>query len=372
MRISDQLIELVLSGGGTEEEKRGVMDLLRKDPEKLAQYLTEESWEAFEANARVGAPRDKMLREIEGKVGNAPVFGQEGLAAAERGPEELREGASVRRMRYGWMAAASVVLVAGLIALLYRHTGHKTTNDTAAPAVVMAPAVAPAKKETIQTIANTSLKSQTYSLADGSSLKLAAQSSISFDSSFVNHRRDFYLKGEAVFTVAKDKKRPFTVHSRGISTTALGTVFSVNDRGSQFTTVHLYSGRVVVKKEAGEGKYFKDVYLLPGQYLLLNHDFSVQAVAYGLKIGTAKAPAPMPQHGDLQFTKQPLAEIFNLLQKQYAITISYDVESLKNMDFTGVFNKDKETLESFLSTLCELNDLTLKKTSGNTYSIGTK
>lgn len=360
MRISDHLIEVVLSGGGTEEERRLVMDFFKDNPEMLAQYLTEDSWEKFEAEGWPEAPRAKMLQTIEDSVGRVPV-------------REMGEDKPVRRMRYGWVAAASVVLVVGLVTLLYRKKEDTTTS-------AVTPAISIARAPERQTITNTSQKPQTYSLSDGSKVKLARNSSISFNDPFINNRRDLYLNGEAVFTVEKDAVRPFVVHSRGITTTVLGTVFSVDDRGGLFTTVHLYSGRVVVnkdveegKKEAAEAKAFAAVYLLPGEQLRLNNvDFSVQIKRDEPKAAVAGVGTSRQQPTVLQFTKQPLAEIFDLLQKQYAITISYDADGLKNMDFTGVFNSDKETLESFLGTLCDLNELTLEKTGNNKFSIQTK
>jgi hypothetical protein len=74
----------------------------------------------------------------------------------------------------------------------------------------------------------------------------------------------------------------------------------------------------------------------------------------------------------LNFTKESLAEIFNQLQKECSVTISYDAANLQNMEFTGVFNSGKETLESFLSTLCEINELTVKKTAAKSFSIQAK
>jgi hypothetical protein len=71
----------------------------------------------------------------------------------------------------------------------------------------------------------------------------------------------------------------------------------------------------------------------------------------------------------MTITRQPLTEIFNELHNTYHITITYDAAAVKNMDFTGTFNSEKESLESFLSTLCDLNELTLKKTKDKGFSI---
>ncbi|WP_431214635.1 FecR domain-containing protein [Puia sp. P3] len=154
------------------------------------------------------------------------------------------------------------------------------------------------------------------------------------------------------------------MHAGNIVTTALGTVFRVSDKSSPVTTVQLYSGRVVVG-----GQSFSDVYLRPGERVLLNNsNFTVQVRREESKTVAAAGPQPVV----LSFTKESLAEIFNQLQKECSVTISYDGVSLQNMEFTGVFNGGMETVESFLSTLCEINELTLKKTAGKSYSIQAK
>jgi ferric-dicitrate binding protein FerR (iron transport regulator) len=195
-------------------------------------------------------------------------------------------------------------------------------------------------------------------------VKLSGRSKISYNGPFINNRRDIYLEGEGIFTVAKDKARPFAVHAGSIVTTALGTVFRVCSRSKPVTTVQLYSGRVVVG-----GESFSDVYLQPGERVLLNSsNFTVQVKREESKAVAAARPQPVV----LSFTKESLGEIFNQLQKECSVTISYDGVNLQNMEFTGVFNSGKETVESFLSTLCEINELTLKKTAGKSYSIQAK
>jgi ferric-dicitrate binding protein FerR (iron transport regulator) len=72
------------------------------------------------------------------------------------------------------------------------------------------------------------------------------------------------------------------------------------------------------------------------------------------------------------FNRQSLAEILDLLQHACHASLIYDTAAVKNMDFTGSFNKDKESLDSFLATLCSLNDLEFTKTGPNSFSIGKK
>jgi len=352
MSIPGQLLEKFLRGDCTAEEKQEVTAWLRDNPEELAQYLTENSWEEFTADPRQNVPTEKIRRTIEATVGEMST--------------------PVRKIRYSWVAAASIIAAVALFFTLHKNTGPATQTIAATK-----PAL-PQHQSCLKIIENTSSRTKACYLPDGSKLELSGKTTVSYDSAFVNGRRDIFLQqGEAIFAVKKDP-RPFTVHSKGITTTALGTVFSVSDKQRLFSTVHLFSGKIVIKKAAGEtaGGAFKDIYLKPGQQLMLNNEnFSVQIK--DIAPATVKAPVPAEQvmanqQQVLDFANRPLGEILSLLQQEYKVSISYDPAALQNMTFTGKLNRDKESLESFLSTLCDLNDLSLKKINDNSFAIQQK
>lgn len=81
-------------------------------------------------------------------------------------------------------------------------------------------------------------------LADGSTLDLSALSRVAVDFSERERRIRLY-DGEAQFTVAKDKQRPFIVESRQASIEALGTVFNVDQRQG-VTELTVLEGTVAV------------------------------------------------------------------------------------------------------------------------------
>jgi transmembrane sensor len=309
-----------------------------------ADDLHEHDWENFQPDPNEPVPTQKMREHIEGHVGRPPV----------------------RTIALSWVAAASVIAVlAGIAGLEYWKTEKPPVVATAANTQKEQPQAATAR----QVITNSTSATQLFSLPDGSKVRLSKGSSIAFDRGRTA-RRDIALTGEAVFTVAHDKTRPFTVHSKDLAVTALGTVFGVDDTHNAFTTVLLYSGKVVVKKAATGVRGFSDVYLAPGQQLTVNrNDWSVSIrMALPAPSGTERQAAPAARQL-MTFTRQPLTEIFNELHNAYHITISYDTAAVKNIDFTGTFNSEKESLESFLSTLCDLNELTLKKTKDKGFSI---
>jgi len=349
MGISTHLLEKFFNGDCTEEEKREIVEFFKLHPEKLDQYLTEDSWKDFTPDTRMEVPTEKLRSNIRQEVGEMQT--------------------PVRKIRYSWVAAASVIFLVAFYFLLHKGTNKGTTAPVAAANPPKAKNGTPLK-----IIDNTSSAIKTCFLPDSSKVELTGASRISFNDPFINGRRDIFLEGEAVFTVRKDDAKPFTVHARGIATTALGTVFRVSDKHGLFTTVHLISGRVVVKKEdTKDGKAFKNIYLLPGQQLAVNKEnFSVQIKNLTPATKVRPEPAAAPAQQILTFTNRPLTEILSLLQKEYKMSISFDAAALQNMTFTGTLDRNKESLESFLNTLCDLNELTLKKISDNSFSIQVK
>ena len=349
MQISNELIERFFSGNCTEEEKNHVLAYFKANPEKFDQLLTEKSWNDFNPDMQIETPSEKMLYHIQNETGLLPI----------------------RKMRYGWMAAASVILLAGIISLFYWKGNEKLLAKNTE--IAKASEKKEEAKSMLQTISNNSSKTKTYSLPDKSKVELTSNSTVSFNNPFTDNRRDIYLKGEAVFMVMKDKTKPFIVHSKNITTTALGTVFKVINKNTAFITVQLYRGSIVVKKDSGtDGKSFKDIYLVPGQQLVIDDkNFSAQIKMIEPEIASIKSKKEMAKPNlpkILKFANEPLTEIFASLQKEYEVTISFDENIIQNMNFTGTLNKDKESLESFLNTLCTLNDLTLTK-QNNGFSI---
>lgn len=87
-------------------------------------------------------------------------------------------------------------------------------------------------------------RQQIQVLADGSRLTLNGDSEARV--TLARRARDVRLDhGEAFFKVAHDPSRPFTVHARDVSVTALGTAFNVN-RLADVTEVTVHEGKVRV------------------------------------------------------------------------------------------------------------------------------
>jgi len=64
-------------------------------------------------------------------------------------------------------------------------------------------------------------------LDDGSTVYLENDASISYPKTFANNQRKIELKGDALFCVTKDNKRPFIVETNGITIEVTGTIFAI-------------------------------------------------------------------------------------------------------------------------------------------------
>lgn len=337
MHISEKLIRDFLNGNCSDEEKQFVTAWLRNNPDQLEKYLTEESWDAF-------LPREKSLEVSERMLKNI---------------NEAIDKKIIRITRFRWVAAASAILI---ISASFFYALNKKTNNSALATI------STQEKKDIPALAfvkNDLATDRKISLPDGSIVTLSAGSSISYHNPFIENRRDIYLNGEANFKVAKDSTKPFCVHSKSINTTALGTMFKVNEKNPKLISIKLFEGKVVIRND-NKAAQMKDVYLTPGHELTFNNqNFSVavQLITTAIpKHKTNDIQKTIPAI-TLQFENKPLQEIFEELQKIYHTEIKYKTADIKDMNFTGTHKTNTETLEEFLNTIATLNDLTIKKTN---------
>lgn len=87
----------------------------------------------------------------------------------------------------------------------------------------------------------------THQLSDGSALQLQVSSEVTVN--YSEQQRNLSIEsGQAYFSVAKDKKRPFVVSVGDASVTAVGTEFNI-DRGTAQIDVTVYEGIVEVQAE---------------------------------------------------------------------------------------------------------------------------
>jgi transmembrane sensor len=224
---------------------------------------------------------------------------------------------------------------------------------------------------------NTSGKTKQLLLPDGSKVLLYHNSALEFQEPFINNMRELTLAGKAEFTVVKDSAKPFVVYADQLSTTVLGTRFSVASfKSSDNIIIQLFEGQVVVQSTAAAKiKMKKAYYLLPGEELV----YVKSKATAQLRKSTGRLSVPadviqqtpydnpsIPETGEgswYMFNNQSLPQVFERLEVLYNVEISYSHADLRNLYFIGRF-KDTDPLETILKEIAEINDLKVIRREG--------
>lgn len=222
----DELIVSYLSKELNTEEEAFVLEWINSSQENK-QYFKElrTIWELLAANQTV---KEINIDEEWNQFKQAIAKKQQHVAIenAAAGNEAVEEEKVYRRSKsYNFFISTSVAAsVLVLIALGWKLINNNATLEK--PITEVNGKInfeAPYIRDRI----NTTDTPQQLVLQDGSELKLFGNSMISYYEPFIDNKRNITLIGKADFKVAKDKTKPFTVFSGDISTTALGTRFTV-------------------------------------------------------------------------------------------------------------------------------------------------
>lgn len=260
-----------------------------------------------------------------------------------------------RLMIRRWSIAASIIFFAGLTLYRFYPAEQKVTNELAA--------IDQPVKNPVITISNSTNNKQSYFLTDSSKVIISPNSSISYDSSFSNKRREIVLQGAAFFDVKKNPSLPFSVSANGVNITALGTSFTISSLGNDsLLNVELHEGRVVVQADqVTSSRSMKPVYLKPGDKM------SIQLATFASTFKTQPVKAkremianvkPSPRATSIRFEQETLSKVFDKLATHYNILITYDLQTVRDLDFTGTLQLPDNVLP-VLQKLAILNGLTV-------------
>lgn len=189
---------------------------------------------------------------------------------------------------------------------------------------------------------------QRVTLEDGSVLELNANSQARVD--FTPAERHVRLEhGEAHFTVARNKHRPFIVHAGSVAVQAVGTAFNVRmDEGE--VEVLVTEGRVKVANQAAEANAPVPE-LGAGQRLVVTTGDAGEA---SLAQAEAVAPEAMAeslawQGPRLRFDDTPLSSVVAQFNRHNQIQIEVGDASLMSVPVDGSFRPDN--VEAFIRLL---------------------
>ena len=325
------------------------------------QHLVEEYVKRLDANENV------TLDNLQEQQIKEAMWQQIQLKTTQRTTAVVQMRWYQRRM-LSIAVAASITLLIGFGIWLF-------TNNT--PEQRMAAARNDKRVERMPSVVrhevNTTGKQKRFQLPDGSIIVLENKSEISYQDPFTV-KRAITLTGKAWFKVVKDKTKPFTVISGDISTTALGTEFAVTAFAkANEIIVRLYEGKVVVKAVGKTNKRMKnDVYLIPGQELIYGGAMvkvrTFKTSSHAAPEGIIKEEIPydnpsIPENTKssyFMFNNQSLAQVLDDLAALYQVKIFYYKKDLKNIYFTGKYNRS-DSLEPILKRIGTLNNLKITK-----------
>jgi transmembrane sensor len=172
-------------------------------------------------------------------------------------------------------------------------------------------------------------------LADGSHITLDSYSALDVQL-LPNGRQITLRKGEALFEVAHDPERPFSVQAGELQATALGTIYAVRRSGEE-VDVTVKRGRVAVSDAT--------------QKLVLQAGDTVtrQAGGLGARHTTDLDKALAWQQGRLVFELTPLPEVLEQIGRYRPGFVMIGDDRLRALKVSGTFQLDR--LDEGLATL---------------------
>ncbi|WP_134090744.1 FecR family protein [Olivibacter sp. XZL3] len=335
------LLSKFLKNDCTKEEIAEVTRYLKANPDVLEQLFPVEEWEQL----------------VERENDQGPSY-EEQKRALKKLLIQLDLKENNTRFYYAVAACIAFLLLAGVL-YLFDHQKEGSIIASEAPTLT--------KKDAGYYIheINAGNKVMELKASDGSIIALHPGGELRFAEDFSNlTSRDFELTGKASFHVAKDSKRPFVVHSQGITTTALGTAFIVHapKRGKE-VHITLLNGKIMVK-DGADTKHTH--YLEPGDELFVNSETHLARLNppnnKQYKTQQAGSRGNLEEtDSTLNFNNLALKEVLHFLENNYQLHIRYQEKDVSKHYYSGFFKKDADVAQKILADIGVLNDFTITK-----------
>ena len=334
------LVSLQLSGEATAEELTELAGLLRDHPQwGLRKEAFTNIWRQKPATTQ--GPKDNFHRHLQRLSTH--------LSNPTQQNEQVEQPPKRLKMKRFLPLAASLIGIALLIALYTHH--ERSTPGTG----------------TVSTRPGSRSKLQ---LPDGTLVWLNADSRLTYNFDDRSPTREVQLVGEAYFDVAKDKNRPFILHTTTIDIRVLGTMFNVQCYGNEKNTeASLFQGSVeVTVKNLPD----KKIILQPSEKLIVhNNEIAVSSIKTKqgdpddeplMTLAKVHYQEQDSSYMESLWTKNRLAfdnctleEVANKIERWYGVHVTIANETLKTARFSGVFND--ESLNQVMEALQLTGDL---------------
>jgi transmembrane sensor len=194
-------------------------------------------------------------------------------------------------------------------------------------------------------------KKSQFVLPDGTKVYLNSESELMYPERFSDTARVVQLNGEGYFEVAPDSLRPFSVQSKNIVTTALGTSFNVRAfAGDDDVNVALVTGKISVKSD----DYLGDNFLLnPGEMIILGvKNQRAHITGFDMVSETGW------KDGILIFENTGFPEFVQKIERWYGVKVTISGKPAGRWNIDGQFKN--ESLEEILKGVSFTHDVRYK------------
>jgi transmembrane sensor len=223
-------------------------------------------------------------------------------------------------------------------------------------------------------------------LPDGTKVWLNAGSRLHYDAAMnTKEMRSVTLAGEAFFDVAKNKEKPFIIHTGKVAIRVLGTAFNVRAYpGERLTEATLMRGSIELTVNS---RPYQKIILKPNEKFALIEDAPVKQAPANIPPTVAGNNTQnaekliiqdiQPVHiadkeyveevswteNEFVFQNETLDELAPKMERWFNVRININNPALKDVHFTGVFHK--ETIDEALAGMQMIQPFKYKITNNH-------
>jgi len=342
MEHVETLLKKLNEGKITLPEKEDLLKYFEEEEEneKTIKAFLYKQWDKGEANARYNSAN--VYESIRSKLNLPPASSKHHII------QYLNRRYYLQVLKY-----AAIVLFTFLISSLFFH---ENGDEHVAGGADVKFIVEHGSKGTVV-------------LPDGSKVWLNSGSELSYppDLSY-DGKRLVTLRGEAFFDIRENKENPFYIRAKQINIKVLGTRFNIKSYPDE-TNVEatLVSGEILLYKNQGEEKAVR--LNRPHQQAIIKSEPSnknltgttkpgktipanpAKTERTGIKVDQLEEPSLVTswKEGQLKFKEENFENLSRRLERWYNVNIHFNNERLKDVTFTGTF--EKESIEQVLHAL---------------------
>lgn len=334
------LVARKLAGEAGPEDLAELEDLLNKHPdESFAIDSLHQLWPVQPTQDPVSA--EESYRQLLRRMQQSGI--DENVFADETAPMIQQETHRSGKRTFVWIFSLALLLLgAGFLFTRYSSTAGASAQSQA-------------QTGAIREVSTRYGSRSKLVLPDGSKVFLNAGSKLTYDKSFDSQERIVRLSGEAYFDIVKNPSRPFIIQTASMNIRVIGTAFNVKCYPDEdLAEASLVRGSIEVMLHDRSDK----IILKPNEKLTLHAN---RAEVSGKPVKTlSRAEAPpvlsigrmtqMPSDSSivetswidnkLVFRSERFDDLAVKMERWYGVQIRFADESLREIRFTGIFERE--------------------------------